>query len=271
LLGIPNQFVGKNLSAADWKLIDARSAALGYQKFDTGQDGQGPGRGIWMVDRSGQPVHQMSTISESKRALQAMAPPKEAKDATKPVIGFDADGNQVLTNGANATQLGLSEIREVGQAEAEKVTNARSLLPVFNNSNPADRGAMQLAQDLDRQGKLGPLASRYQEFMAGTYGKGDPEVEELRTKMGLLATGLMQVHVGARGSAQMLEHFEDMANAKKMDGPTLLSGLNAENNYVTRKAMIPKNSRFNTGIGNTGAGNTQTGGGFNWSGLPQVK
>jgi hypothetical protein len=66
LLGIPNQFVGKNLSAADWRLIDSRSAALGYQKFDTGQDGQGPGRGIWMVDRSGQPVHQMSTISESK-------------------------------------------------------------------------------------------------------------------------------------------------------------------------------------------------------------
>ena len=80
--------------------------------------------------------------------------------------------------------------------------------------------------------------------MAGTLGKGDPEVEELRTKMGLLATGLMQVHVGARGSAQMLEHFEDMANAKKMDGPTLLSGLNAENNYVTRKAMIPKTSSW---------------------------
>ena len=160
-----------------------------------------------MADRAGNPVHQMSTISESKRALQAMAPPKEQKDATKPVIGFDTDGNQVLTNGANATQLGLSEIREVGQAEAEKVTNARSLLPVFNNPNPNDRGAIQLAQDLARQGKLGPLASRYQEFMAGTYGKGDPEVEELRTKMGLLATGLMQVHVGARGSAQMLDRF----------------------------------------------------------------
>jgi hypothetical protein len=185
-----------------------------------------------------------------------MAPPKEQKDATKPVIGFDTDGNQVLTNGANASQLGLSEIREVGQAEAEKVTNARSLLPVFNNPNPNDRGAIQLARDLDRQGKLGPIASRYQEFMAGTYGKGDPEVEELRTKMGLLATGLMQVHVGARGSAQMLEHFEDMANAKKMDGPTLLSGLNAENNYVQRKAMIPQNSRFNTGPANSGAGST---------------
>ena len=77
LLGIPNQFVGKNLSAADWRLIDSRSAALGYQRFDTGQDGQGPGRGIWMVDRAGNPVHQMSTISESKRAMQAMTPAKD--------------------------------------------------------------------------------------------------------------------------------------------------------------------------------------------------
>ena len=245
------------------------SQARGLQKFDTGQDGQGQGRGIWILDRAGNPVQQISPISESKRALQAMAPPKPLADANKPVIGFDTDGNQVLTSGMNAQQLGLSEIRDVGQAEAEKVTNARSLLSVFNNPNPGDRGLIQLAQDLDRQGKLGPIASRYQEFMAGTYGKGDPEVEELRTKMGLATTGLMQVHVGARGSAAMMEHFEDLANAKKMDGPTLLSGLNAENNYVTRKAMIPKNSRFNTGIPNTG--NTQTGGGFNWSALPQVK
>ena len=272
--GLP-ELEGKTLSTAqDYAALDELGQFRGPQKFDTGRDGTGPGRGIWMVDRAGTPVQQMSAISESKRALQAMAPPKPLADANKPVIGFDSDGNQVLTSGANAQQLGLSETRDVGQAEAEKVTNARSLLPVFNNPNPADRGAIQLAQDLDKQGKLGPIASRYQEFMAGTLGKGDPEVEELRTKMGLLATGLMQVHVGARGSAQMLEHFEDMANAKKMDGPTLLSGLNAENNYVTRKAMIPKTSRFNTGIGNTGAGNTGagntqgSGSGFNWSAFP---
>jgi hypothetical protein len=263
--GFP-ELEGKMLSTPqDYATFEKLSGGL--QRFDTGQDGTGPGRGIWMLDRLGNGIRQISPISESKRAL-AMAPPKPLADANKPVIGFDTDGNQVLTSGTNAQQLGLSEIRDVGQAEAEKVTNARSLLPVFNNSNPNDRGAMQLAQDLDRQGKLGPLASRYQEFMAGTYGKGDTEVEELRTKMGLLATGLMQVHVGARGSAQMLEHFEDMANAKKMDGPTLLSGLNAENNYVTRKAMIPKNSRFNTGIANTGAGNTQGGGGFNFGAFP---
>jgi hypothetical protein len=30
-----------------------------------------------------------------------------------------------------------------------------------------------------------------------------------------------------------------MANAKKMDGPTLLAGIKAENNYVADKAMRP--------------------------------
>ena len=266
---------GKTLTTPqDYATFEKLSSARGLQRFDTGQDGHGPGRGIWVLDKAGNPVQQISPISESKRALQAMAPPKPLADANKPVIGFDSDGNQVLTSGINAQQLGLSETRDVGQAEAEKVTNARSLLSVFNNPNPNDRGAIQLAQDLARQGKLGPIAGRFQDFMAGTVGAGDPEVEELRTKMGLLATGLMQVHVGARGSAAMMEHFADLASAKKMDGPTLLSGLNAENNYVTRKAMIPKNSRFNTGIantgaGSTGAGNTQgSGSGFNWSAFP---
>ena len=92
-------------------------------------------------------------------------------------------------------------------AKCGRIIEIGEVFVKFNNPNPNDLGAIQLAQDLARQGKLGPLASRYQEFMAGTYGKGDPEVEELRTKMGLLATGLMQVHVGARGSAQMLDRF----------------------------------------------------------------
>jgi hypothetical protein len=158
---------GKSLTTAqDYATFEKLSQARGLQKFDTGQDGKGPGRGIWVLDRAGNPVQQISPISESKRALQAMAPPKPLADANKPVIGFDTDGNQVLTSGTNAQQLGLSEIRDVGQAEAEKVTNARSLLSVFNNSNPQDRGLIQLVQSLDKQGKLGPLASR----LSGIYG-----------------------------------------------------------------------------------------------------
>ena len=49
----------------------------------------------------------------------------------------------------------------------------------------------------------------------------------------------MQVHVGARGSAAMMEHFADLANAKTMSGSTFLAALNTENKYVQMKAMLP--------------------------------
>ena len=46
-----------------------------------------------------------------------------------------------------------------------------------------------------------------------------------------------------------------------------------EGDFEVRKAMIPKNSRFNSGIASTAVGSTGNtqGGGFNWSALPQVK
>src|SRR5207302_1175380 len=58
--------------------------------------------------------------------------------------------------------------------------------------------------------------------------------------MGLSATKLMQAHVGSRGGAFMLEHFEDLANAGEMDAPTLKAGLASELNYMQDVAMLPQ-------------------------------
>jgi len=44
----------------------------------------------------------------------------------------------------------------------------------------------------------------------------------------------------------MLEHFEDLANQKKLDGPTLKSAFNSEVNYVTDRAMDPNPPNWNT-------------------------
>jgi hypothetical protein len=57
--------------------------------------------------------------------------------------------------------------------------------------------------------------------------------------MGLATTALMQVHVGSRGGAFLLEHFDDLASAKKMDAPAFKAALDVENRYVTQKAMLP--------------------------------
>ena len=62
---------GKTLTTAqDYATFEKLSQARGLQKFDTGQDGQGQGRGIWILDRVGNPVQQISAISETNRATK---------------------------------------------------------------------------------------------------------------------------------------------------------------------------------------------------------
>ena len=106
-------------------------------------------------------------------------------------------------------------------------------------TNPEQTGISQLIDDLDKQGKLGVITSRYNDFMAGKVGAGDPEVAALPAKMGLSNTLLMNVHVGNRGGSYMMEHFQDLANQGHMDGPTLKSSFNSEMDYVRSKQMLP--------------------------------
>ncbi len=165
----------------------------------------------------------------------------------KPIIGIDANNNQVFTNAGSVNEYGLKQVREVGQGEAEKVTNARTLMPILSSTDSDDLGLIQLADKLNKEGKLGVAASKFQDWLnkggslsgLGTFDVGDPEVQELFTKLGLNTTALMQVHLGSRGSSQMFEHFQDLANAKTMSADSFIRALNTEYKYVTRKAMLP--------------------------------
>src|SRR5260370_24928613 len=51
LANIPDSFVGKTLTPGDWKLVDARLHAIGFEKQDRGFDGAKGG--IWLIDRGG--------------------------------------------------------------------------------------------------------------------------------------------------------------------------------------------------------------------------
>jgi hypothetical protein len=161
------------------------------------------------------------------------------------VVGLDPkSGQQVLLPAGQAQQAGIQNPMKADADMVNKALAARHWLNLANKQGdakaaPEDMGIMQLVDKLDSEGKLGPIASRWNEFMTGKVGAGDPEVAALRAKMGLSTTLLMQAHVGSRGSAQMLEHFEDLANQKKLDGPTLKAALGAEVSYVQDKAMDP--------------------------------
>lgn len=191
--------------------------------------------------------------AKSYAAIKATERPEKPEKPEKPadmVIGsiggkpvavpFDEASNYKWDAGGRPTKAGA--------AESEKVNNARSLINVFDSGDPDDLGLLQLAAKLDQEGKLGPIMTRFQQWLnkgnsVANFNAGDPDVQRLFTKMGLSTTGLMQVHVGARGSAQMLEHFEDLAKAKEMSSSAFRTALDTEARYVRMKAMLPSAQR----------------------------
>jgi hypothetical protein len=114
LAGIPSKFVGQNLSEGDWRQVDARLQAQGYQKFDTGEDG--PQGGIWLMDRGGNKIKQLTPVSESGRAT-AIA--KMQIGALKqPVYAYDPQSKQtVLTTQSQAQAGGMQNVRSVKESD----------------------------------------------------------------------------------------------------------------------------------------------------------
>lgn len=191
---------------------------------------------------------------KAKAAAAKAAVPKPEKPQDM-VIGT-VSGKQVAGTMDDLKAIGATSMTKAGAAESEKIQNARSMMTVFDSNDPDDPGLVQLAAKLDQQGKLGPAATRFQNWLnagntVANFDAGDPDVQRLFTKLGLSTTGLMQVHVGARGSAQLLEHFEKLANAKQMSSTAFRAALDTENSYIRMKAMLP---RADGGAGRAAAG-----------------
>lgn len=174
------------------------------------------------------------------------------KAASKPadmVFGTSQDGRQVAGSPAELQAAGIQNPVKLPGTEAQKVVVARQLIgPRKGLFDMVNNDINNLAQ----QGKLGVVASRWGEFMAGKVGD-DPDFQPLRTHMGLLSTALMQAHVGARGSKEMLQHFRDLANYSISNEATLRKAIGAEWDYVNEKAMLPAG---NPVAGRTGPGQT---------------
>ena len=105
----------------------------------------------------------------------------------------------------------------------------------------------RVAALVDKQAKdLGPMASRWQEFMAGKVGAPNPEFTKLRTDVGLLQTMLMRMHVGARGGQEMMKHFQDLIDTSKQSPQNLKAALGEIKEYANEVAKH--------GAGNPGGG-----------------
>jgi len=83
-----------------------------------------------------------------------------------------------------------------------------------------------------QQADLGPLSSRWSEFMSGKVGSPNPEFSKLRTDTGLLQTLLMRMHVGARGGEHMMGHFKEMIDSGKQSPENMTAALDEIDSYA---------------------------------------
>jgi hypothetical protein len=151
------------------------------------------------------------------------------------VVGTDSEGRQVAGTPSELQSAGVQQYVKLGSAEADKVNTARQLTSTGGLFDLVEKDLAKF-----KPGELDPLNSRLQEFLTGKWGSGDPRYVALRTHLnGLLGTAMMQAHVGSRGGERIMEHFEDIAKAGKMDADTIKAALAAEKQYVEEKAMRP--------------------------------
>jgi hypothetical protein len=175
------------------------------------------------------------TAKNEGAAHKAEAAANAAPKVENMLVGSMPDGQQVAGTQQDLQAAGATGITKLPADEAKKVVVARQLISpqgLFASVN-------QDIRELDKNGQLGVAATRWNDFLTSKVGDG-PEFAKLRADMGLLGTALMQAHVGARGSHEMLEHFTSLADYRISDAATLRAALGREFNYVTEKAMLPK-------------------------------
>jgi hypothetical protein len=227
-------------------------------------------KGLEAEERAVGTKAQQDTANEMRRQTAALAAQnaedRRDKDSMQVVVGTDADGNRVLVSKGEADKLNLTGVTKADADLQNKSEAARHWLTLAskNGDTPETMGIMQLIDKMDKEGKLGIAASRWSDFMAGKVGAGDREFTALRAKMGLANTKLMQAHVGSRGGAFMLEHFEDLANAGKMDAQTLKAGVGSELDYMKDVAMLPQSKK-------EAPAHAPAPGRFDWNAHPKVQ
>jgi hypothetical protein len=87
--------------------------------------------------------------------------------------------------------------------------------------------------------KLGPVMGRWNDFLAGKIGTGDPDYQYLRAFADLVTSGVLRAHFGARGGVGLYDKFAQNLQPGKMTPETLKSTLDAWKNFLTTAYMNP--------------------------------
>jgi hypothetical protein len=145
----------------------------------------------------------------------------KGRAANTPFATFDENGDVVTTTAADAITHGYpsaqvwnsifgptGSTKSQGQAAGAVAEH----IPDFKKSVDA----------LAAKGELGPVMGRLNTYLTEGYGGDDQDIANFISTVGLLKSGAVRAHFGARGGAQVLSKFDSMINTAQT--PEALKG-----------------------------------------------
>ena len=79
---------------------------------------------------------------------------------------------------------------------------------------------------------VGPITGRWNDFWQGKIGAPNKQMAQLKTELGLLETALMNMHVGARGGIDMMNHFKELIGEAKQSPENMRSAMDSIESYA---------------------------------------
>lgn len=146
LAGFP-ELAGQGVGKATWTNINKALEAKGYHTQDMGTNGTGPNDGMWLLDKAGNRIKQISpnSLTFQRGASFAQNRPEVVVDPNDPA-------NAYYTTAANAMQNNLPS--PMGAAPQAAKAAARSEVPTkIGDQKVAFNTAMQHADLLDQAAK----------------------------------------------------------------------------------------------------------------------
>lgn len=232
------------------KVLDP-NATLGDAELKTGatqKDADRVDKALGGIENAKGTQAQRDQANEFRKQTVAMS--QQKLDMT-PVTAQEK-GKDVTMSLSEAQNHGLQDVIKTDDADMQKINAARHWLPLASNNDPNDPGIMQLMHDIESRGHMGVFQTRFQSFMKKFGGSPlpenwaefggaevDPAFPAFAAKMGLSQTLLMNLHVGQRGGHYLVDKFEGLANADKMNYDTLHGALAGEYQYAKDRANLP--------------------------------
>lgn len=246
-------------------------------KFKQGMEGQVtpdmaeqliPGASKW-VNSFQQQNQRLPTINEVNDGLNSVQEKLQklqgssGKANTKHYIGNSPDGDAIFSDN-DGNMITPDKKVYTGQVLPKSSTMAtsstRGSAEFATTILPHITEMRDLIKQADAAGYIGPASGRiYNQFLAGKVGStGDENADQLLGKLramdSLLKTGAMRVHFGARGGANMYDHFSDMLNSGKQSAANLNGSLDTMEDFMKGyasagqpKGAKPKNQPDSTG------------------------